>query len=176
MAMGGDGVVRWGAGGDGGGGAGGGGGGCSWVAGVARAAAGRGGQCGGDGVGGGDRGDGDGGGGGGGDDDEGGDEGDEGGEGGEAEGRGEVWAACGEGGPMPAPYEAWLEPRHAGLRVRSGGKSRRSKPSDILQAASSLSIDRKLCAHSPTGAQTAQPMACQRHTRERGQRRWRCCR
>ena len=47
----------------------------------------------------------------------------------------------------------WREPRPPGLRVRSGGLSRRSAPSDHLQAAASLSIHREFCAHSPTGAQ-----------------------
>ena len=41
----------------------------------------------------------------------------------------------------------------SGLSVQSGGLSRRSAPSDHLQAAASLSIHREFCAHSPTGAQ-----------------------
>ena len=54
------------------------------------------------------------------------------------------------------PLGAWLEPHPSGLRVRSGGLSRRSEPLDHLQAAGSLSMHRELCAHSPTGAQSAQ--------------------
>ena len=49
------------------------------------------------------------------------------------------------------PLGAWLEPRPSGLRVRSGGLSRCSEPSDHLQAGGSLSMHRELCAHSPTG-------------------------
>ena len=59
------------------------------------------------------------------------------------------------------------------LRARSGGLSRRSAPSDHLQAAVSLSIHLELCAHSPTGTQStqarAQARAGQAHARARPQ-------
>ena len=67
------------------------------------------------------------------------------------------------------PLGAWLEPRPSGLRVRSGGLSRRSEPSDHLQAGGSLSMHRELCAHSLTGAQSAQAKAGQAHARARPQ-------
>ena len=67
------------------------------------------------------------------------------------------------------PLGAWLEPRPSGLRVRSGGLSRRSEPSDHLQAGGSLSMHRELCAHSPTGAQSAQAKAGQAPARARPQ-------
>ena len=38
------------------------------------------------------------------------------------------------------PLGAWLEPHPSGLRVRSGGKSRRSGPSEHMQVAGALSI------------------------------------
>ena len=67
------------------------------------------------------------------------------------------------------PLGAWLEPHPSGLRVRSGGLSRRSEPSDHLQAGGSLSMHRELCAHSPTGAQSAQAKAGQAPARARPQ-------
>ena len=57
----------------------------------------------------------------------------------------------------------------SGLRVLSGGLSRRSEPSDHLQAAGSLSIHCELRAHSPTGAQSTQAKASQAHARARPQ-------
>ena len=76
---------------------------------------------------------------------------------------------CGEGGPRRVPLGAWLEPRPSGLRVRSGGLSRRSEPLDHLQAAVCLSIERELCAHSPTSAQSVQAKASQAPARARPQ-------
>ena len=67
------------------------------------------------------------------------------------------------------PLGAWLEPRPSGLRVQSGGLSRRSAASDHLQAGGSLSIHRELCAHSPTGSQSSQANAGQAPARARPQ-------
>ena len=79
---------------------------------------------------------------------------------------------CGEGGPRRVPLGAWLEPHPSGLRVRSGGLSRRSEPLDHLQAAGSLSMHRELCAHSPTGAQSAQAIGMPGTPGEQGLWQW----
>ena len=44
-------------------------------------------------------------------------------------------AAVARAAPCLCPIGAWLKPHSAGRRVKSSGKSRRSKPSDHLQAA-----------------------------------------
>ena len=82
--------------------------------------------------------------------------------------RGEGRAGLARAAPG-VPLGAWLEPRPSGLRVRIGGLSRRSEPSDHLQAAVCLSIERELCAHSPTSAQSVQAKASQAPARARPQ-------
>ena len=79
---------------------------------------------------------------------------------------------CGEGGPRRVPLGAWLEPHPSGLRVRSGGLSRHSEALDHLQAAGSLSMHRELCAHSPTGAQSAQAIGMPGTPGEQGLWQW----
>ena len=64
--------------------------------------------------------------------------------------RGEGRAGLARAAPG-VPLGAWLEPRPSGLRVRSGGLSRRAEPSDHLQARLAL------WALSVSSALTAQP-------------------
>ena len=86
---------------------------------------------------------------------------------------GSPWSACSErrlGCECRAHGECSESQQPAGdLRARSGGLSRRSEPSDYLQAAGSLSIERELCAHSPTSAQSVQAKASQAPARARPQ-------
>ena len=56
--------------------------------------------------------------------------------------------------------------------MRSGGLSHRSEPLDHLQAAGSLSMHRELCAHSPTGAQSAQAIGMPGTPGEQGLWQW----
>ena len=74
------------------------------------------------------------------------------------------------GRPQANPIGAWLKPRPAGLRVRSGGLSRRSSPSEHCSwrtpEQSICNAQVHLCAQGPTrapSAQAAQAMAGQAH-------------
>ena len=77
-------------------------------------------------------------------------------------------AAAWRGRPQANPIGAWLEPRPS----RAQSKERRLKPPLLalraLQTAGALSIERELCAHRPTRAQSAhRPHAGQAHRRAR---------